>query len=125
DIFSTKDEVENEIRGVFNTIKDLMPDKINFNYKAEIDNFSDTVTTVYATNPTIEHQYIVLTYDFDNRTIFPVKITLSDGQNWMCQTLDDVKGTLHDILSQDDFMIRLISISKEKGNLIDFDDIPF
>lgn len=124
-LFSEKDETEREIKDTFNAIKGFMPNKIDFIYKDEFDNYSDIVTTIYASNPTIEHQYMILTYDFDNKSIFPLKISMFDGQNWLCQTFKEVKNVLRDIVSKDEFMVKLISISKEKGNLIDFDDIPF
>lgn len=124
-LFSERDETEREIKETFNTIKEYMPNKIDFIYKEEFDNYNDLVTTIYASNPTIENQYILLTYDFDNKSIFPLKISMFDGENWLCQSLKDVKVVLREIVSRDDFMVRLISISKEKGDLIDFDDIPF
>ncbi|OAZ46963.1 hypothetical protein A9Z41_06305 [Enterobacter cloacae] len=124
-LFSEKDNAEREIKQTFNTIKDFMPNEIEFIYKEEFDNYGDIVTTIYASNPSIENQYILLTYDFDNKSIFPLKISIFDGENWLCQCLKDVKSVLREIVSKDDFMVRLISISKEKGDLIDFDDIPF
>lgn len=124
-LFSERDNAEREIKQTFNTIKEFMPNKIEFIYKEEFDNYGDNVTTIYATNPSIENQYILLTYDFDNKSIFPLKISMFDGENWLCQSLKDVKSVLREIVSKDDFMVRLISISKEKGDFIDFDDIPF
>lgn len=126
-LFSEKDLIENELREFFSIIKHTMTDDISFTFEAETDRYGDFVTTIYASNPFIIKKYTVLTYDFDNKTIFPLKISDMNDIPWLCHDLDEVKSALANIISNDDFMIRLVSISKEKDkNRPELDDdIPF
>lgn len=126
-LFTQKDIIENEIKEIFNRIKELMDDKIIFTFENETDRYGDEVTTVYATNLNITHKYTVITYDFDNKTIFPVKISDNNDIPWLCNNLEEVNNTMASLIKDDNFMIRLVAISKEinKTNYELDDDIPF
>lgn len=126
-LFTQKDTIENEIKEIFNSIRLLMNEKIIFTFEKETDRYGDEVTTVYAKNPASSHKYTVITYDFDNKSIFPVKINDDSDVPWMCNSLEEVNNAMASYISDDNFMIRLVAISKEKSNEtyeLD-DDIPF
>lgn len=126
-LFTQKDIIENEIKEIFNNIGELMNDNIVFTFENETDRYGDPVTTVYAKNPNMSHKYTVITYDFDNKSIFPIKISDSRDIPWLCNDLDEVKKAMSSFIEDDNFMIRLVAISKEKNNQnyeLD-DDIPF
>ena len=126
-IFTEKDIIESELKETFNLIKEAMSGEINFIFENEIDRYGDVVSTIYASNTKISKKHTILTYDFDNKKVFPVKITDSNDSSSLCNSLHEIKLFLERLISDDSFMIRLVTISKEIEK-IDYnidDDIPF
>lgn len=126
-IFTEKDIIESELKETFDLIREAMSNEIIFIFENEVDRYGDVVSTIYASNHNTSKKHTILTYDFDNKTVFPVKITDSNDSSSLCNSLNEIKSFLKLLISDDSFMIRLVAISKEIENLdysID-DDIPF
>ncbi|AIR59936.1 hypothetical protein LH23_04485 [Cedecea neteri] len=128
-LFNEKNIIENEIKNTFSIIGSLMKEEIAFHFEKEIDRYDDEVTTLYASPKNSKSKYIIISYDFDNNSIFPIKIIDYSDNSWLCNNANDVKRALSSMISDDQFMIRLLAISKESNsekNIDIFDDnIPF
>jgi len=127
-VFHDKEAVEDSFREVVDSFSEILGENIRFEFKTQVDQYSDKLTAVYAAHPKSPYMYKIFTYDFDNKNVFPVKIISYYDKSWLCASLIEVQKAIKSMVSDSDFMIRIISISRmdaERNIDENHEDIPF
>lgn len=114
------------IDDLLNQITITLENKILFTRSERTDNDGDLVTTIFIGNPKNKKKEAIISYYFNAETIFPAVMMYQNIIHQRCESIDDVSVFIEKLVSHESFMIKVIRVSEEIENPIDFDDdIPF
>jgi len=122
-IFEDRDEAIKKITSLFKDIQDEVDNSVVFDSMIMSSGGRSSVFGVFASNgSTNGPRKLMLRYSFGNPNAFPMEIDVPGHGTYACADLAEVNTALEEIVTVDEFILKIISISHDKSDDV---EIPF
>ncbi|WP_181945990.1 hypothetical protein, partial [Klebsiella pneumoniae] len=124
-IISARDKAVSLLFNAFDEINEALGRNLEFTASNVIDNDGDEITRVSVSNKNSRYSENLLWYYFNSEKIFPAMFSYQNIITARCESIEDVVEFIKRLVTDENFMIKVVTISSMNNSEDDSQDIPF
>ncbi|HCT5520078.1 hypothetical protein [Klebsiella aerogenes] len=125
EIISARDKSVSLLFNAFDEINEALGRNLEFTASNVIDNDGDEITRVSVSNKNSRYSENLLWYYFNSEKIFPAMFSYQNIITARCESIEDVVEFIKRLVTDENFMIKVVTISSMNNSEDDSLDIPF
>lgn len=125
EIISARDKAVSLLFNAFDEINEALGRNLEFAASNVIDNDGDEITRVSVSNKNSRYSENLLWYYFNSEKIFPAMFSYQNIITARCESIEDVVEFIKRLVTDENFMIKVVTISSMNNSEDDSQDIPF
>ncbi|AKL36322.1 hypothetical protein AB9K36_26785 [Klebsiella michiganensis] len=125
EIISARDKAVSLLFNAFDEINEALGRNLEFTASNVIDNDGDEITRVSVSNKNSRYSENLLWYYFNSEKIFPAMFSYQNIITARCESIEDVVEFIKRLVTDENFMIKVVTISSMNNSEDDSQDIPF
>lgn len=125
EIITAKDKSISILMDAFREINEALGGNLEFSSSTMIDNDGDEITNVFISNVNSKYRENLLWYYFNPEKIFPAMFSYQNIITSRCNSIEDVVLFIKRLVTDESFMIKVVTISEMNETTEDSLDIPF
>lgn len=125
EIISARDKSISLLFNAFDEINEALGGNLEFTTSNVIDNDGDEITRISVSNKNSRYSENLLWYYFNPEKIFPAMFSYQNIITARCDSIEDVVEFIERLVTDENFMIKVVTISSMNNSDDDAQDIPF
>lgn len=125
EIISARDKSVSLLFNAFDEINEALGGSLEFTASNVIDNDGDEITRISVSNKNSRYSENLLWYYFNPEKIFPAMFSYQNIITSRCESIEDVVEFIERLVTDENFMIKVVTIASMNNSEDDFQDIPF
>lgn len=125
EIISARDKSVSLLFNAFDEINEALGGNLEFTASNVIDNDGDEITRISVSNKNSRYSENLLWYYFNPEKIFPAMFSYQNIITSRCESIEDVVEFIERLVTDENFMIKVVTIASMNNSENDFQDIPF
>jgi hypothetical protein len=125
EIISARDKAISLLHNAFDEINQALGGHLEFISSNVIDSDGDEITRVVISNKNSSYSEGLLWYYFNPEKIFPAMFNYQGIIIERCESIEDVVVFIERLVTNETFMIKIVTISDMNSNEDETQDIPF
>ncbi|QXA94800.1 Uncharacterised protein [Citrobacter braakii] len=125
EIISAREKSVSLLFNAFDEINQALGGNLEFTASNVIDNDGDEITRVSVSNKNSGYSENLLWYYFNPEKIFPAMFSYQNIITARCDSIEDVLAFIERLVTDENFMIKVVTISSMNNSEDDAQDIPF
>ena len=125
EIITAKDKSISILMDAFREINEALGGNLEFSSSNMIDNDGDEITNVFISNANSKYRENLLWYYFNPEKIFPAMFSYQNIITSRCESIEDVVLFIKRLVTDESFMIKVVTISEMNETNENPFDIPF
>lgn len=125
EIISARDKAISLLFNAFNEINEALGGNLEFTPSNIIDNDGDEITRIAVSNKNSRYSENLLWYYFNPEKIFPAMFSYQNIITERCESIEDVAVFIERLVTDENFMIKVVTISGMSSSEEETGDLPF
>ncbi|MEQ4513008.1 hypothetical protein [Dickeya zeae] len=125
EIISARDRSISLLFNAFDEINQVLGGNLEFTTSNVIDSDGDEITRVEVSNKNSRYSENLLWYYFNPEKIFPAMFCYQNIITERCESIEDVVVFIERLVTDEKFMIKIVTISDMNSSEDETQDIPF
>lgn len=125
EIINAREKSINLLFNAFDEINQALGGNLEFTTSTMIDGDGDEITKIAVSNKNSRYSESLIWYYFNPEKVFPAMFSFQNIIRERCQNIEDVAMFIERLVTNESFMIKVVTISGMNSSEDEVDDIPF